>query len=242
MNDYRSGYGEQNSAYRWTLTPTSQKKGNKRMKKSRQANVVRKSIIIMVFIGLSCLQAASAERGSGFSSGVNVGMARFFDGDLGTGFNGRAYIEYAPYIHEIAVRLSGGYLRFQDEVTIGQGTFSSTEDIVFEDIYLTGGLVYRFTRENIVPYLTANFGIYHYRKDDVSSAVGPVIDGVQVSPFDSVDSKDGNDFGLNIGGGVEYFLNKTTSIGIEVLAHKIFGEVDSEIFDITMGFRFFPLR
>lgn len=212
------------------------------MKKNRQIHVVGKSIIVMALIGLCFLPPAFAERGPGFSSGINVGIARFSDGDLGTGLSGRAFLEYAPYIHEIAVRLSGGYFRFKDDVTIGQGAFSSSQELEFEDIYLTGGLIYRLTRGNIVPYLMANLGIYHYRKDDVSAATGPVIDGTQVSPFDSVEFHDGNDFGMNIGGGIEYFLTRSMSLSVEVLAHKVFGEVDSEILDVTMAFRFFPLR
>ncbi|MDY0093328.1 MAG: outer membrane beta-barrel protein [Candidatus Vecturithrix sp.] len=213
------------------------------MRKSRTVKLVC-GVMIVLTIGLvTRLQPVSAEeRGTGFSSGVSLGGARFSDGDMGTGFSGRAFLEYAPYIPEIAVRLSAGYLRFEDEVTLGQGAFRSTEDVIFEDIYVTGGLIYRFTRGNTVPFLTANAGIYHYRKEDVSSATGPVIGGVQVSPFDTVDSKDGNDFGVNVGGGVEFFLSENTSLSVELLGHVIFGEVDSQIFDLTAVFRFFPLR
>lgn len=212
------------------------------MRKTRLIKLGVGVIIMLTVVVVSGRQMVSAEDHSKFSSGVNLGAARFSDGDMGTGFSGRAFLEYAPYIPEIAVRLSAGYLRFEDEVTLGQGAFSSTEDVIFEDIYVTGGLVYRFTRGNTVPFLTANAGIYHYRKEDVSAAVGPVIDGVQVSPFDTVDSKDGNDFGVNVGGGVEFFLSKNTSLSVELLGHVIFGEVDSQIFDLTAVFRFFPLR
>ena len=212
------------------------------MRKSRAMQLGVGVIIVLTAMVVSSFQPASAEDRTKFSSGVSIGAARFSDGDLGIGFSGRAFLEYAPYIPEIALRLSAGYLRFDDEVTLGQGAFSSTEDVVFEDIYVTGGLVYRFTRGKIVPFVTVNAGIYHYRKEDVSPAVGPVIDGEQVSPFDTVDSKNGNDFGMNVGGGVEFFLSKNTSLSMELLGHAIFGEVDSQIFDLTAVFRFFPLR
>ncbi|GAK59029.1 hypothetical protein U27_06005 [Candidatus Vecturithrix granuli] len=212
------------------------------MRKTRLINLGVGVIIVLTAVVVGSLQSASAEYSTKFSSGVSVGAARFSDGDMGIGFSGRAFLEYAPYIPEIALRLSAGYLRFQDEVKLGQGAFSSTEDVIFEDIYVTGGLVYRLTRGNIVPFVTANAGIYHYRKEDVSAAAGPVIDGVQVSPFDTIDSKDGNDFGVNAGGGVEFFLSKNTSLSVELLGHVIFGEVDSQIFDLTAVFRFFPLR
>ena len=41
------------------------------------------------------------------------------DGELGAGFSGRAFVEYAPYIHEIGLKLSGGYLWFEDTETVG---------------------------------------------------------------------------------------------------------------------------
>lgn len=196
--------------------------------------------IVAAVIASVGVEPVMAERGPGFSSGVNVGVSRFSDGDLGTGFSGRVFVEYAPYIHEIALKLSGGYLRFEDEITLGEGSFTSKQDVVFEDLYLTGGIVYRFSRGQIVPFVTGNLGIYHYRKDDVSSAAGPIIDGTQASPFDTVNSKDGNDFGVNFGGGIEWFMRDQMSLSMEILLHSIFGEVDSEIFDFTVMFRFFP--
>ncbi len=198
-------------------------------------------IVVGMTLALSGMQPILAgERSSGFSTGFNLGVARFSDGDMGTGFSGRAFLEYAPYIHEIALKLSGGYFRFQDEVTLGNGAFTSEEDVIFEDFYLTGGLVYRLSRRRIVPFATLNLGAYYYHKEDVSSAVGPIIDGIQVSPFDTVDYKDGFDFGGNLGGGLEFFTSSTTSISMEALLHVILGEVDSKVFDFSVMFRYFP--
>lgn len=213
------------------------------MKKKYQKLAMFMTVVGMVVI-LSGVQIGFAgERSSGWSQGLNLGIARLFDDDLGFGFSGRAFLEYAPYIHEIALRLSGGYFRFQDTIDLGQGVFTSEEDVIFEDFYLTGGVVYRFSRKNIVPFATANLGVYHYRKEDVSSsAIGPVIDGVQVSPYDTVEFRDGFDLGLNIGGGLEFFTGNTTSLSMELLLHAIFGEVDDQIVDFTVMFRFFPER
>ena len=94
-------------------------------------------VMFVILIAVTTLteQAAEAgERAPGFSSGFNAGIARFSDGDLGTGLSGRAFVEFAPYIPEIALRLSGGYLHFSDEITLGNGTFSSTQDVDFEDL------------------------------------------------------------------------------------------------------------
>ena len=107
------------------------------------------------------------ERGPGWSSGFTFGPARFFDGYLGTGFSGRAFVEYAPYIHEIGLKLTGGYFRFQDTVETGKAGISSSQDLTFQSFYLTGGIVYRLSRGNIVPFLAGNLGVYSYNKEDV---------------------------------------------------------------------------
>ncbi len=211
-------------------------------------NIYQKILVVLCFMvlgGLVLLSSAqpayAAERLSGWSKGGNLGVAKLFDDDLGFGFSGRAFLEYAPYIHEIALRLTGGYLRFQDTIEIGRGIYRSEEDVIFEDFYLTGGVIYRFSRKNIVPFATANVGLYHYRKEDVeSSAVGTIIDGSQVSPYDSVEYKDGFDIGANLGGGLEFFTSPSTSVSMEFLLHTIFGEVDNQVADFTVMFRFFP--
>lgn len=180
------------------------------------------------------------ERTPGLSSGLTFGAARFSDGHLGTGLSGRVFLEYAPYIHEIALRLSAGYLRFEDVVELGRGPLSSRQPVLFDDIYFTGGLVYRFSRGKMVPFATGNVGLYRYQKQDVFPASGIIINGVQLSPYDVVKEKTGYDFGINLGGGVEFFTGKTTTMSVEMLLHSIQGEVNSEIVDITVVFRFLP--
>jgi hypothetical protein len=213
---------------------------------SRKYNGVSISIVVGVCIVLNIFWASivlAQERKTGFSSGLNLGVARFSDGDLGTGFSARAFLEYAPYISEIALRLSGGYLRFKGIVKLGSGALSSEENVTFEDFYATAGLIYRFSRGTRVPFVTANLGIYHYKKEEVSPAAGAIIDGVQMSPYDVVTPLEGNDFGFNVGGGIEYFFKDSkTSLSLEMLLHSIQGEVNSEIFDLTLMFRFLPKK
>jgi len=208
-----------------------------------------KSILLLgtfVVVNVMCAQIVAAQviglqgRTPGFSKGLSFGVARFFDGDLGTGLSGRVFLEYAPYIHEIALRLSGGYLHFRDEIELGYRPFNSEEEVTFDNLYATGGAIYRLSRGKIVPFLTANLGVYHYRKEDASPASGPIIGGVQLSPFDKVKTVTGNTFGFNIGGGIEYFMSKNTSMSLEMLMHSIQGEVGDQIFDLTVMFRFLP--
>lgn len=201
-------------------------------------DVVGLGIILLFSVNIASVSAA--EYNKKWSSGVNFGGARFTDGDLGTGLSARAFLEYAPYIPEIALKLSGGYLRFSDKVKVGYGTFSTTEKVSFEDMYLTGGIVYRLSRNKTVPFATANIGVYHYRMDEVLPGLGPVVDGTQRSPYAIVKFRDGYDLGVNVGGGVEFFITNQMSLSIETLVHFIRGKVDDEIIDCTAMFRFFP--
>ena len=113
-----------------------------------------KSIVLLVTIvvvtGMGTQLVAAQERTTGFSKGFSFGVARLSDGDFGVGFSGRAFLEYAPYVHEIAFRLLGGYLRFQDTVKLGYRPFDSEEELSFESFYATGGMIYRYSRGKIV--------------------------------------------------------------------------------------------
>jgi hypothetical protein len=188
------------------------------------------------------LPVSAQERIPGLSTGLALGPALTSDDDYGMGLSGRAFAEYAPFIHEIAVRLSGGYLRFEDYVELGEYPLNSKEHVLFEDLYGTLGIVYRFSRGKLVPFATANVGLYRYQKEDVHSAAGPIIDGTPSSPYDAVRQHDGIDFGLNLGGGIEYFLGNDISTSAELLLHSIQGEVNSEILDLTITFRFLPKK
>lgn len=209
-------------------------------KRQNGLNIVGVLLIVFVLINAWVPDVLAGERYPGFSNGVTVGAARFFDGDLGIGLSGRVFLEYAPYIHEIGLRLTGGYLHFADTITIGTPPFSSKEDVIVDDMYATAGIIYRFSRGKFVPFLTGGLGLYRYHKEDVYPAPGPIIGGVQASITDVVKEKKGNDFGFNLGGGIEYFMNNRTSLSLEMLMHSIYGEMNSEIFDITVVFRFLP--
>lgn len=190
---------------------------------------------------LAAAQVAPQERTTGFSKGFALGLVRCSDSNFGTGFTGRGFVEYAPFIHEIAFRLSAGYFRFDDTVELGQDPFSFRKrNLSFTSFYLTGGAIYRFSRGKIVPFLAANAGVYRSDKETVLPAAGVIIGGEQMSPYNTVELVESYDFGANLGGGVEYFLSENTSIGLETLAHAIFGNIDTRIFDVTVMFRFFP--
>ena len=203
-------------------------------------------IMVLVFcvIGLMAMgnvqTPMAEERKPGWSTGGNFGPGWFLDGYLSTGFSGRAFVEYAPYIPEIGVKLTGGYLRFVDNMTVGKGTFTSTEEVVYDDWYVTGGMVYRFSRGKVVPFVTGNLGVYRYRKEKVEAGLGPIVDGERTSPYNIVKMHDGYAFGLNGGGGLEFFVGERTSLSVESVAHFTFGGENDQIIDITAMFRFLP--
>jgi hypothetical protein len=201
-------------------------------------------VVVAVIIGavVWSVPVSAQERLPGFSKGLAFGGARLSDGEYGTGFTGRVFLEYAPFIHEIGLRLAGGYWRFEDVISLGTRPFDSEERVLFENMYGTLGLVYRFTRGKYVPFAMAGLGIYHYQKEDVFPASGPIINGVQSSPFDVVRQREGNDFGISLGGGLEYFADEDMSMSVEVLLHSVQGEVNSEIFDVMLAFRFLPKK
>lgn len=202
------------------------------------------SVLLLVSMGIVIMigtpHVCASERGPGWSGGFGLGTAWFLDGYLSTGFSGNIFFEYAPYIHEIGVRFTGGYLRFSDTVNVGRGSFTSREEVNYDNWFLTGGLVYRFSRTNVVPYVLGNLGVYRYHKEDVNPGVGPIIDGEQVSPYNTIVKNQGYAFGLNGGVGLEFFMSQTASISLQSLVYAIFGSGSDQIIDVTLMFRFFP--
>lgn len=204
-------------------------------------NWMRRIVGLVLMMQWVCVTGnAIEERAPGISTGFTLGTAGMLDSDFGPGFSGRIFLEYAPFIHEIGVRLTGGYLYFGTTLDIGERPFTSREYVRFDETYGTVGLIYRFARGKYVPYATGNVGVYRYLKEDVEPAAGTVVNGVRLSPFDVTVERSGVDFGLNAGGGLEIFTSERTSLSFDLLVHSIQGDIDERIFDFTCMFRFFP--
>ena len=199
------------------------------MKKNIVGKGVFKVVVAAIVVMFGASVGIAQEREPGASVGFNIGTAWCLDGYLSTGFAGRAFVDYAPYIHEIGLKLTGGYWRFEDTVTAGDEPLRTDVDVLFTSWYLTGGGIYRLTRKNITPFLTANAGIYSYEDEQVKVSAS----GLPVS-----DVQEGWALGVNGGGGVELFSNKTYSIGLESLVHLVFGDESYQIVDVSVMFRF----
>jgi len=199
------------------------------MEKKIMVKGVFSIVVTVILVIMSSPLSFAQEREPGVSVGFNAGATWCLDGYLSTGLAGRAFVEYAPYIHEIGLKFTGGYWRFEDTVSAGEGTLKTDVDVLFTNWYFTGGGVYRLSRKNITPFLTANLGAYKYEDEQVNISTA----GYPVS-----DVRDGWALGVNGGGGIEFFSKDTYSIGIESLAHFVFGDESYQLIDISIMFRF----
>jgi hypothetical protein len=75
---------------------------------------------------------------------------------------------------------------------------------------LSGNLIYNWEHGVFHPYATVGLGLYSYRFTE-----------------DDIDSHD-TTLGVNIGGGVEYFLDRRNAITGELLIHSVPGDVNSK--------------
>jgi opacity protein-like surface antigen len=70
-------------------------------------------------------------------------------------------------------------------------------------LYVDGNLVYNWEGGVVHPYVTAGVGLYHYRFD--------------IPRAETTDNK----FGADLGGGLEYFLNRRVTLTGELLYHAV---------------------
>jgi opacity protein-like surface antigen len=193
------------------------------------------ALVILSFSLFSITYAQETAR-SRVSGGFNLGIARFLDNvdDLGTGFSIRGYGEYI-LVPNISLLFMGGYIEFDEDVSLGSGTtFATTEPVRFDEAYVTGGLKVRFVpRGKFTPFVMGSVGVYNGHKEDVT----PITTGIA----DTTKTIESNDFGFNVGGGVEYFVSKRVSLAFEVLFHFTEGDIDEELVDFVGGLRYAPV-
>lgn len=85
-------------------------------------------------------------------------------------------------------------------------------------VTITGNVVYNWEHGQWHPYATAGAGLYHYRFEE---------NGLTDSA---------NKFGVNLGGGVEWFFARRNTITGELLLHLVPGSVRSSLTDYDTGF------
>ena len=160
--------------------------------------------MILLAIGVPAgAQQRVPDRGM-FALGLNAGFAIPHDDLLETGtytsVNGEFYL--TP--------------RFSLKAQFGGAWFEADDDFLDEQVspmHLIGTAVYNWEYGKIHPYAGAGAGWYRYRFRIDDDAAG-------------TDSK----FGVNLAGGVEYFLSRTDTIVGDVTFHVISGDTVSNFF------------
>lgn len=141
-----------------------------------------------------------------YSVGLNVGFARPTDDFLNTGLNLGANAEWylTPRV-SIRGALTGAW--FDDD------TF---EDTTLSPMAFTVNGVHNWERGAWHPYATAGVGLYRYRLSN---------DFFDDDEFDGENSD--TKFGVNLGGGMEYFFTRRDTLTGEIQYHVVPGDADT---------------
>ena len=140
--------------------------------------------------------------------GGSVGGSSPSDPSLASGFELAGNIErYLTPRISIRGQLGG---EWSDIVNRGfTGTVSTT--------FVDGNAVYNWERGVWHPYATGGVGVYHYRSSE--NLAPPAADTV---------------IGVNVGGGLEYFLNRRVTVTGEILFHDV-GQVATPLTTFNEG-------
>jgi hypothetical protein len=169
---------------------------------------VRKVLSVSIILLAVAAAPASAQqrvpdRGM-FAIGLDAGFAIPQDDLLDPGaFTGVSAEYYLTPRISLKARFGGAWFGGEDE------SFSEQ----MSPMHLTGHLVYNWEFGKIHPYAAAGGGWYRYRFRFADESAG-------------TDSK----FGVNFGGGVEYFFSRTDTIAGDVTFHVISGDALSSFF------------
>jgi len=126
--------------------------------------------------------------------GGSIGAAAPSDAALGNGFDVAGNLErfFSPRF-SLRGQLGASWWDIQGHSFTGTVT----------PLFATGNAVYNWEGGAVHPYVTGGVGIYHF------SAPGPSVDRSDTKP------------GVNFGGGVDYFIDRRTTMGGELLYHKV---------------------
>lgn len=167
---------------------------------------VRKIVsVTMILLATTSVTVSAQQRvpdRGQFALGLNIGFAIPTEEVLDSGFTTNINGEYyvTPRL-SIRGQFGGAWFSVQDDAL----------DQKVKPMHLTGTAVYNWERGKIHPYAGGGIGWYHFRFGEE--------DG-------STDSK----FGVNLGGGLEYFLSRSDTIVGDVTFHIVTGDPTSLIF------------
>lgn len=147
--------------------------------------------------------------------GVSIGASLPSDASLSNGPEIVGNLE-SYFTPRVSVR---GQVAWSTWSISGRGFAGSVRPLVFD-----GNIVYNWDEGAWHPYVTAGAGIYHY---------GFNIDGLSGDQHD-------NNFGVDLGGGIEGFLTRDTTFTGEILYHAVSSPAVSPV--STFETHFWSLR
>ncbi len=162
---------------------------------------MRKYAALMVLVAVTLVlgqERAAAQDRHPKAADVAVGFDLGFyipDEDFHVGFNTQGLVEFY-FTHNISLRGTVGWTKQE---------FIDLDDLFLEQGRATLNLVYNWEKELWHPFITVGGGYYHIR-DYIDDAYNPG----WVSRW-----------GVNFGGGVEYFSRPTVTIKVEGTYHWI---------------------
>jgi opacity protein-like surface antigen len=156
--------------------------------------------VALMIVAIGCVAAigvtpAAAQQAGMWAVGGSIGAAGPADPSLQRGLEGAGNIE-GYLTPRVSIRGQVGYTSWDITGRHFTGTVSP--------LYADGNLVYNVNFGVVHPYVTGGVGVYHYHGS---------VTGAQ----DQSDTKPG----VNGGGGVEIFLNRSVTFTSELLYHKV---------------------
>jgi hypothetical protein len=177
-----------------------------------------RSVVMCAALMLVSLPAAAQRRAAGpvpargmTAVGVSIGAAMPGDDRLDSGLllavNAESY-----FTRRVSLRgqLIGAWWGFDER--------PGRSDYGVRPVAFTGNVVYNWEGGVVHPYATAGLGVYSFRFTE--------------SDTDSHDTT----VGLDLGGGLEYFIHRRDTLTLEVLFHPLVGDVHSRFSSYTPWF------
>lgn len=166
-------------------------------------------VTTLMFVGLVSTQAAAQDRDDRgpvpapgmIGIGGSIGAGTPSDPSFTNGVALTGNVEgYLTHHFSIRGQVSGSFW----DIT-GRGFNGTAQPVAFD-----GNAVYNFKTGRIDPYVTGGLGLYRYRFNENRASAA-------------------NQFGVDFGGGLEYFVMRHTSATAELLYHDVSEPVPSTL-------------
>lgn len=191
-----------------------------------------KKVLAIALMGVALFGFSAGASAQGIDGGVKLGYASL-SGDWGDafdgGFSGGVFLQNT-FNPNVSLQVSWLWHRHKanDDLNALTNALTSVElgTAALSDVRLTMNqfdlnAYYRFPMETVTPYLLAGVGL-DYWKLDWKAIVGQ---------FDASTDETFWDFGVNVGGGLDFAVTEQIKIGGEIIYTYVFDEYDDGFFN-----------